>query len=118
VDRSARISRRARRKEVRSRSSGDIDVFSPEEVLALVRAAGDEQDAAIEAVRRGRSITCCRRLGAPGSASVHVPAVRHRNEIDARSVSCLGVLIMPPRCHRVRWWANDASRLPGLEERR
>jgi len=31
----------------RQRSSGDIDVFSPEEVLALVRAAGSEQDAAI-----------------------------------------------------------------------
>jgi integrase len=31
----------------RQRSSGDIDVFSPEEVLALVRAADDEQDAAI-----------------------------------------------------------------------
>jgi len=31
----------------RLRSSGDIDVFSPEEVLALVRAAGDQQDAAI-----------------------------------------------------------------------
>lgn len=31
----------------RQRSSGDIDVFSPEEVLALVRAASDEQDAAI-----------------------------------------------------------------------
>ena len=31
----------------RQRSSGDVDVFSPEEVLALVRAAGDEQDAAI-----------------------------------------------------------------------
>ncbi len=31
----------------RQRSSGDIDVFSPEEVLALVRAAGDAQDAAI-----------------------------------------------------------------------
>lgn len=29
------------------RSSGDIDVFSPEEVWALVRAAGDERDAAI-----------------------------------------------------------------------
>lgn len=29
------------------RSSGDIDVFSPEEVMALVRAAGSEQDAAI-----------------------------------------------------------------------
>jgi integrase len=29
------------------RSSGDIDVFSPEEVWALVRAAGSEQDAAI-----------------------------------------------------------------------
>ena len=28
-------------------SSGDIDVFSPEEVWALVRAAGSEQDAAI-----------------------------------------------------------------------
>jgi len=31
----------------RQRSSGDIDVFSPEEVFALVRAAADEQDAAI-----------------------------------------------------------------------
>jgi integrase len=31
----------------RARSSGDIDVFSPEEVLALVRAAGSDQDAAI-----------------------------------------------------------------------
>jgi integrase len=31
----------------RQRSSGDIDVFSPEEVMALVRAAGSEQDAAI-----------------------------------------------------------------------
>jgi integrase len=31
----------------RQRSSGDIEVFSPEEVLALVRAAGDAQDAAI-----------------------------------------------------------------------
>ena len=31
----------------RQRSSGDIEVFSPEEVMALVRAAGDEQDAAI-----------------------------------------------------------------------
>ncbi len=31
----------------RQRSSGDIDVFSPEEVLALVRAAASEQDAAI-----------------------------------------------------------------------
>jgi integrase len=31
----------------RVRASGDIDVFSPEEVLALVRAADDEQDAAI-----------------------------------------------------------------------
>jgi integrase len=29
------------------RSSGDIDVFSPEEVMALVRAAASEQDAAI-----------------------------------------------------------------------
>ncbi len=31
----------------RTRSSGEIDVFSPEEVMALVRAAGSEQDAAI-----------------------------------------------------------------------
>jgi integrase len=31
----------------RQRSVGDIDVFSPEEVMALVRAAGSEQDAAI-----------------------------------------------------------------------
>ena len=31
----------------RARSSGDIDVFSPEEVMALVRAAGSDQDAAI-----------------------------------------------------------------------
>ncbi|HEY3728615.1 MAG TPA: tyrosine-type recombinase/integrase [Solirubrobacteraceae bacterium] len=31
----------------RQRSSGDIDVFSPEEVLALVRAASSEQDAGI-----------------------------------------------------------------------
>jgi integrase len=31
----------------RQRWSGDIDVFSPEEVLALVREAGSEQDAAI-----------------------------------------------------------------------
>jgi integrase len=31
----------------RQRSSGDIDVFSPEEVMALVRAAGSEQDSAI-----------------------------------------------------------------------
>jgi integrase len=31
----------------RQRSSGDIDVFSPEEVMALVRAASSEQDAAI-----------------------------------------------------------------------
>ena len=31
----------------RARSSGDIDVFSPEEVMALVRAAASEQDAAI-----------------------------------------------------------------------
>ena len=30
----------------RQRSSGDVDVFSPEEASALVRAAGDEQDAA------------------------------------------------------------------------
>jgi hypothetical protein len=28
-------------------SSGDIEVFSPEEVMALVRAADSEQDAAI-----------------------------------------------------------------------
>lgn len=31
----------------RQQSSGDIEVFSPEEVWALVRAAGSEQDAAI-----------------------------------------------------------------------
>lgn len=31
----------------RQRSSGDIDVFSPEEVMALVRAASSEHDAAI-----------------------------------------------------------------------
>lgn len=31
----------------RARSSGDIEVFSPEEVMALVRAADGEQDAAI-----------------------------------------------------------------------
>ncbi|MGZ4179515.1 MAG: tyrosine-type recombinase/integrase [Solirubrobacteraceae bacterium] len=31
----------------RQRSSGDIDVFSPEEVMALVSAAPSEQDAAI-----------------------------------------------------------------------
>jgi integrase len=31
----------------RQPSSGDIDVFSPEEVMALMRAAGPEQDAAI-----------------------------------------------------------------------
>jgi integrase len=31
----------------RQRASGDIDVFSPEEVMALVRAAGSEQDATI-----------------------------------------------------------------------
>ena len=29
------------------RASGDIQVFSPEEVWALVRAAGSEQDGAI-----------------------------------------------------------------------
>jgi hypothetical protein len=31
----------------RQRSSGDLEVFSPEEVMALVRAAASEQDAAI-----------------------------------------------------------------------
>jgi integrase len=31
----------------RQRSSGDIDVFTPEEVLSLVRAASSDQDAAI-----------------------------------------------------------------------
>lgn len=31
----------------RQRSSGDIEVFSPEEVMALVRAAASEQDAAL-----------------------------------------------------------------------
>jgi integrase len=31
----------------RQRASGDIDVFSPEEVMAVVRAAGSEQDATI-----------------------------------------------------------------------
>jgi integrase len=33
--------------KARSRSTGDLEVFSPEEVMALVRAAGSEQDAAI-----------------------------------------------------------------------
>ena len=54
----------------RQRSSGDVDVFSPEEVLALVRAAGDEQDAAIYLTA---AFTGLRRGGhtpahAPGSA--------------------------------------------------
>ena len=50
----------------RRRSSGDIDVFSPEEVLALVRAAGDAQDAAIyltaafTGLRRGERLLALR----------------------------------------------------------
>ena len=31
----------------RQRSSGDLEVFSPEDVMAVVRAAASEQDAAI-----------------------------------------------------------------------
>jgi integrase len=31
----------------RQRASGDIDIFSPEEVMALVRAAGSDQEASI-----------------------------------------------------------------------
>ena len=42
-----RSTRRADVEKFPQRSSGDIQVFSPEEVWALVRAAGDEQDAAI-----------------------------------------------------------------------
>jgi integrase len=43
----------------RPRSSGDIDVFSPEEVLALVRAAGSEQDAAIYLVAAFTGLRRC-----------------------------------------------------------
>jgi integrase len=47
------------------RRSGDIDVFSPEEVYALVRAAASEQDAAIfltaafTGLRRGELLAVC-----------------------------------------------------------
>jgi integrase len=47
------------------RASGDIEVFSPEEVWALVRAAADEQDAAIfltaafTGLRRGELVALC-----------------------------------------------------------
>ena len=59
------------------RSSGDIEVFSPEEVLALVRAADSEQDgamfltAAFTGLRRGELHRAAlarrrlRRLGRP-----------------------------------------------------
>jgi integrase len=105
----------------RQRSSGDIDVFSPEEVLALVRAAGDAQDAAIyfdcgvhgaSPRRAARAAVARRRLRRPGDQGAsqlcrragHVAEVRQGPTVPmapdvATALAGLG--------QRERWTGDD-----------
>jgi hypothetical protein len=68
--------------------SGDIEVFSPEEVWALVRAAASEQDAAI--FERGAVLRGCRqaRTGFE-SSSARRPTYDHRERTGGRPVGLI-----------------------------
>jgi integrase len=96
------------------RSSGDIDVFSPEEIWALVRAAASQQDAAIfltaafTGLRRGELLALrWRDVNFPGSA------VRVRS-------SFAGGLVTTPKSGKVRsvpMAPEVAAALAGLSSR-
>jgi integrase len=96
----------------RQRSSGDIDVFSPEEVLALVREAGSGQDAAIYLVaaytglRRGELLALrWRDVDFAGSVVRCGPATRPASSPLQKS----------GKVRSVRWPLTSRKRLPGSD---
>jgi integrase len=117
----------------RQRASGDIDVFSPEEVLALVRAVGNEQDAAIyltaafAGLRRGELLALrwrdvrgshrsrrSHRAGLVAGALAECPALRSKAGQQTTDVDERGAAMTSPRTRvpprervRPRWSGGD-----------
>jgi integrase len=96
----------------RQHASGDIEVSSPEEVMALVRAAGSEQDGAIfltaafTGLRRGELLALrWRDVDFTGSA------------IRVRASYAAGELTTPKsgKVRSVRWPLTSRKRLPGSD---
>jgi integrase len=90
----------------RARSSGDIDVFSPEEVMALVRAAGSDQDAAIflttafTGLRRGELLALRLRDVDFSGAAIRVRASYAAGHLTTPKSGRVRSVPMAPRCRR------------------
>ncbi len=112
----------------RQRASGDIDVFSPEEVLALVRAATSEQDAAIfltaafTGLRRGELLALrWRDVDFPGS-SIRVRASFAGGDLTTPKSGKVRSVPMAPNVaealarlgQRVNWTSEDDLVFAGL----
>lgn len=117
----------ARVEKYRQQSSGDIDVFAAEEVLALVRAAASERDAAIYLVaaftglRRGELLALRWREGDFAGSVIRVRSSYAAGQLTTpksgkvRSVPmALGVAEALARLGRRRdWIGNDDLVFPG-----
>ncbi len=111
----------------RQRASGDIDVFSPEEVLALVRAAGSDQDAAIYLVaaftglRRGELLALCWRDVDFGGSVIRVRASYAAGQLTTPKSGKVRSVPMAPDVaatlarlgQRANWVGDDDLVFPG-----
>jgi integrase len=111
----------------RQRSSGDINVFSPEEVMALVRAAGSEQDATIfltaafTGLRRGELLALRWRDVDFAASVVRVRASYAAGELTTPKSGKVRSVPLAPEVakalarvgQRIDWTADDDLVFPG-----
>jgi integrase len=112
----------------RQRSSGDIDVFSPEEVMGLVRAASSEQDAAIfltaafTGLRRGEVLALRWRDVDFAGAAIRVRASYAAGELTTPKSGKVRSVPMAPDVaealarlgQRLDWTGDDDLVFPGV----